>query len=188
MLQHTSSDLVLKIVLAGEGGVGKTALRTRYFEGVWVTNYLDTLGADLALKDVILKDVGIKVTCQVWDIAGQPAFHEVRKAYFAGCTGALVVYDVTNPDTLAATPQWIQEIQEGSYLSSRVPIVLTGNKIDLREDENPTHVTTEQGREFARRLELDFIETSAKTGEHVDQAFELIVRKALTLINSMEKQ
>ncbi len=188
MLQRTSSDLVLKIVLAGEGGVGKTALRTRYLEGVFKTSYLETLGADLALKDVTLDDLGLTVTCQVWDIAGQPAFHEVRKAYFAGCTGALVVYDVTNPSTLKATPQWITEIQQGSYLSKKVPIILTGNKIDLRENGNPLHVTTDEGRHLAEQLNIDFIETSAKTGEMVDQAFELLVRKALALINALEDE
>ncbi len=186
MLQRSSSDLVLKIVLAGEGGVGKTALRTRYLEGIFRNNYVETLGADLALKDVELKDLKLTVTCQVWDIAGQPAFHEVRKAYFAGCTGALVVYDVTNPDTLRATPQWIKEIQQGSYLSKRVPIILTGNKIDLRSKNHPHHVSTDKGKQHAESLGIDFIETSAKTGEMVDQAFEQLVRKALTLISTLE--
>ncbi len=174
----------IKIVLGGDGAVGKTSIRRRYLGEGFTQQYLQTLGADFALKETVLKDGNIRFRWQIWDLAGQPAFHEVRKAYFKGCLGALVVYDVTRPETLENAEKWCEDIWENSSYQEKIPIVLIGNKIDLRDTVNDA-LTPEDGKKMAEKLGIGFLETSAKTGENIEDAFEFLGRKIIEFTNKL---
>ena len=165
-----------KIVLIGDGAVGKTSLRKRYLGEGFETDYLSTMGADFALFDTKVNDTYIR--WQIWDLAGQPVFKDVVKAYYTKVFGAILVYDVTRRQTFENTEKWLDDLWTNSKRDQKVPVVILGNKIDLREEGAET-VSTDEGKRLVDRLGLDLIETSAKTGEGVQNAFAQLGKEIL---------
>lgn len=183
---------VLKIVLIGDGGVGKTAIRERYLGKGFKAQYLLTIGADFAMRDDVIR--GESIRYQIWDLAGQQRFDAVREVYYKGSVGALLVYDVTRPDSYFNTPKWINELWTNNG-RGRVPIVVVANKIDMRELSDDT-VSPEQGRIFTERLtkltkpegfDCYYIETSAKTGVSIQAAFTLLGENILKFVSRQRK-
>lgn len=145
------------------------------------TDFLATMGADFAYLKTKIDDMDIE--WQIWDLAGQPAFRNVMKSYYRGAMGALAVYDITQPKSLESLDLWVQEARErAGNGSSEIPIVLVGNKIDLRE-EIPSSLKTIQGFVKSQSLNADFVETSAKTGEAIEEAFEKLAQKIIATID-----
>ena len=172
---------IAKIIIAGDGAVGKTALR-RTFMGVnFDGQYLMTIGADFSVKEVRLNTPGSDVMkFQIWDLAGQPRFQEVRSVYYSGIVGAILMYDVTRPDSYENTPKWLMEIKKHSKKGA-VPVVLLANKIDLK-DKVDYALSSSDGLLLSREIshyywdtdyehDIPYYETSAKTGENVEAAF-----------------
>ena len=178
-----------KIALLGDGAVGKTALRNRFMGKDFAADYLMTIGADFASKAVKLD--GKTVKFQIWDLAGQPRFEAVRELYYRGAVGGLLVYDVTRYSSFENTPRWVTELWQNNG-KGKVPIVVLGNKIDLRE-ALPDSVIPGQGNALAHELskicaesgfEVQYLETSAKTGVNVDRAFSLLGETIITYVES----
>ncbi|MHA2271546.1 MAG: Rab family GTPase [Candidatus Hodarchaeales archaeon] len=176
-----------KITLLGDGEVGKTSLCNRYMRKGFIEDYMMTVGADISFKTLEVGKTRIKL--QIWDIAGQPCFEAVRKSYFGGAIGALFVYDITRPETLENAHNWIEELWKHNE-KGKVPVVLLGNKVDLR-DSVPSAVTSEQGQLVAYELsdptmdvksEILHLETSAKTGKNVDEAFHALAEEIVKYV------
>ena len=178
-----SDQIVFKLSLLGDGTVGKTSLRHRYLGREFSTSYLATLGADFAIKEVNL-DRGITVRYQIWDLAGQPRFNQLRKTFYLGSQGAIIIYDVNSFDSFNNVKNWLNEFIANNGKGSGL-ILLVGNKIDLRSEKS---ITTDEGFKLAQELskivnhEVPFIETSAKTGQNIDDAFKLITEQFLATI------
>lgn len=163
----------MKVCLLGNGYVGKTSIKRRYLGMQFKETYMATIGADFTLKEQVYKDVTIKFL--IWDLAGQIKYQNIRGSYFMGAKGLLLVYDVTNFLSFEELEAWINEFHQ--TVKEKTPIILVGNKIDLREAGIPA-ISTAQGEAKADDLRakfdthVHFIETSAKTGVNVDLAFE----------------
>lgn len=165
-------EYIMKLVLLGEAGVGKTSLIYRFIEQRFSTDFKSTLGVNL-LKRVVDID-GNDVTCSIWDLGGQEAYKKLRKLYLDGASGALVVYDVTSLESFEKLNDWLSSFRE---IRGDQPALLIGNKIDL---EKRRKVTTEDAQAYADENNyIEFIEASAKTGENVETAFKNLIRKAL---------
>lgn len=171
--------IVLKVVLIGDGGVGKTSLRERYLGKGFDSQYVLTIGADFATKDDVV--YGTPVRYQIWDLAGQERFDGVRGVYYRGALGALLVFDVSRPDSYFNVPKWVKELWANNG-RNKLPIVIVANKIDMRESGEET-ISSEQGRIFSEKLTkmtspegfaCHYIETSAKTGAKISDAFSLL--------------
>jgi len=178
------------MVLLGEGGVGKTALRHRYLGQGFKQNYQMTIGADFAAK----KDTvdGMDVTAQIWDLAGQTRYSSVRQGYYRGSVGALLVYDIVRRATFEAIPNWLNELISNNN-ETMVPVVLIGNKGDLR-GMDPDEVTREEGESYAQVLsdwcgfDVPYVESSALTGELVDEAFQSLIRNVNTYLDQVRAE
>jgi len=169
-----------KLVLCGDGAVGKTALRNKFMGRGFNEVYLLTLGADFSPKAIkIVDDERNTQTLrfQIWDIAGQDTFSSVRPRYYKGAHAAILVYDITRLSTYENILDWIAEIRQ--FAPDVASIILIANKKDLRP-EVPNSITFENGKELARTISFEeyngsmkvsFLETSAKTGENVNEAF-----------------
>jgi len=109
---------------------------------------------------------GKTIKLQIWDTAGQERFRTITSSYYRGAHGIIVVYDVTDNESFNNVKQWLHEIDR--YAAENVNKLLVGNKSDLT---GKRVVSTEQGKEFADSLGIEFLETSAKTSSNVEQAF-----------------
>jgi small GTP-binding protein len=178
---------VYKIVLIGDGGVGKTSIRERYLGGGFKTEYLLTVGADFAMFDDNIR--GKPIRYQIWDLAGQNRFDSVREVYYQGCIGGILVFDVSRPDSFFNLPKWINELWTNNG-RGRVPLIVVGNKIDMRNIADST-VSPQEGWSFSQNLSkltqskgftCQYIETSAKTGDNIPQAFSLLGENVTSFI------
>ncbi|MHA1993624.1 MAG: Rab family GTPase [Candidatus Hodarchaeales archaeon] len=179
----TMPTLLFKIILLGDGAVGKTSIRRRYMGEGFKADFLATMGADFAFLKTKIDEINVEF--QIWDLAGQPAFRNVMKSYYKGAMGALAVYDVTQPKSLESLDTWVEEVRERAETyndSIGLPVVLVGNKIDLR-DEIPNSLKTIQGFVKAKSLDAGFVETSAKTGEAIEEAFTTLARSIMLKTN-----
>lgn len=175
------TDKQYKISLLGDGAVGKTSLRRNYLGETFKANYNMTLGADFATNYITVD--GISIMMVIWDLAGQPRFNVVREVYYRGTKGALLVYDLSRPETYENLANWVAELYKNNRMQ-KVPIVLIGNKADLRGSDYST-IPAKYGEDYAQRLSewsgytVPYIETSAKLGDNVANSFESLVRQIL---------
>lgn len=168
-------EFVFKIVIIGDAAVGKTSLINRFVEGSFQEDYKPTLGANIVRKDVNLDNARVRLI--MWDLAGQEKYRVVRSMYFQGCQGALLVYDVTRYNTLESiNNKWLKDYKK--YVKKKGAFILIGNKTDLQDQ---IAVPTEKGKELATKIKAsDFIETSARLGENIEEAFSLLVNQILS--------
>ena len=152
-----------KIVLLGDGAVGKTSLVHRYVEGQFNDKYKATIGVD-----IFSKKVG-NIDLQIWDLSGQEHFAAVRNKFYQKAEGALLVFDLTNKKSFDNLDKWVQESRNG--VGSNIPIVLLGNKSDLPE---LAAIKDPQIADYSKGKNFKWMKTSAKTGENVEGAFSSI--------------
>ncbi len=166
---------VYKLVLIGDPMVGKTSLRRRYLGQGFDYNYLMTIGADFGVKRV--EDV----VFQIWDLAGQENFDVVREGYYKGTTGAILVFDISRPQTYENLPYWIDETIRN--VGKIIPFIVVGNKVDLRTKEGKWAVPADIAKGYAETLsewsgyDVSYIETSALLGLNVDKVFTELVEE-----------
>ncbi|MFX1533706.1 MAG: Rab family GTPase [Promethearchaeota archaeon] len=167
---------IAKIVLLGDAAVGKTTLRNIYLGKGFKTVYMPTIGADVGTRKIQIG--GKTFEFQIWDLAGQPHFTAVRTLYYGGTSGAILMYDVSRPDTLSNLKSWIRELYSHSN-KKIVALSVIGNKTDLRKSEKNT-ITTQEGLEFVEGLIeergsttwINFLETSLKENPNADEVFQ----------------
>ncbi|MBS7287973.1 MAG: GTP-binding protein [Candidatus Freyarchaeota archaeon] len=152
-----------KVLVVGDGGVGKTSLTVRFTTGSFREDYLSTLGVNFYSKTVDVDGTLIKLT--IWDTGGQERFKPLLPNYFKGGQGSLVVFDVTNPETFRSVEDWVEQVRR--YCGD-IPIILVGNKIDLLSERKVKH---EEGVHLAEKLGAPYFESSAKTNEKVYDVF-----------------
>ncbi|KAL7641872.1 UNVERIFIED_CONTAM: hypothetical protein RMT77_007746 [Armadillidium vulgare] len=169
-------DRTYKIVMAGDAAVGKTTFITRIYQGVFVSSPASTLGIDYKVKSMMVD--GKHMVLQLWDTAGQEKYRSITKSYFRRADGVLLLYDVTSERSFLNVRQWLQNIEE--TCESGVPIIICGNKKDLKEShisEGFTVVTRPDGEKLAKEHGATFFETSTKTGENVLSSLEELARQ-----------
>jgi Ras-related protein Rab-11A len=170
---HTCSPLqfIFKIVLLGDSGVGKSNLVFRFTKNEFNKDSKSTIGVEFATKTVQIEDNKL-VKAQIWDTAGQERYRSIASSYYRGAVGALLVYDVTDRNSFNHVPMWLKEVEENAEKDCL--IMLVGNKTDLNDQRT---VFVRDGRSFARKNGLAFIETSALDATGVDTAFQRILQE-----------
>jgi len=159
-----------KLVLLGESAVGKSSLVLRFVKGQFHEYQESTIGAAFLTQTVCLDDTTVKF--EIWDTAGQERYHSLAPMYYRGAQAAIVVYDITNPDTFERAKNWVKELQRQAR--SDIVIALSGNKSDLA---NRRMVEYEEASGYAEENSLLFMETSAKNANNVNEIFLEIARK-----------
>ncbi len=164
-----SSIPVLKVVVAGDGTVGKTSLVRRFCEGKFEQTRVATIGVDFQTKLVELPGRTVKLS--IWDMAGQDRFQVIRSGFYRGSRAAALVYDVTVPETFEHLRRWREEVLQAM---PEQPFLVVGNKIDLERVQ-----AREQAEGFATEIQAAYLETSALSGEGVPALFETLARLSL---------
>jgi Ras-related protein Rab-1A len=185
-------DHFYKIVMIGNSSVGKTCMIKRFVDDVFNSkDFISTVGIDFSTKMIEIKDTNVedpyikdkKIKLQIWDTAGQERFRAITSTYYRIANGIIVVYDITNRESFDQVNYWLDEIHlHREHVS--IPKVLVGNKKDLDKDKdkdkdkdvNERKVTTEEGRSLALKNKMIFFETSAFTGENVNEVFNALTK------------
>ena len=162
-------DLQYKILVLGESSVGKTSLLMRYAEDKFEST-VQTIGVDFKNKYIIYNNKRIQL--ELWDTAGQERFKGIAKNYFHAANGVILVFDITNKDSFNKLKYWIDEGK--TNVGQDTEIIIAANKIDL-EDERKVNKDTIN--EFGKKMGFEILETSAKTGEGVDEIFKRLVSR-----------
>jgi len=153
-----------KVVLLGEGRVGKTSILLRYTKGEYNDRQVSTLQASYIDKKVTVGTT----TCQlsVWDTAGQERFHALGPIYYRDSDGALLVYDITDAESFNKVKKWVKELRK--IVGNDISIAIAGNKIDLEKNRN---VVEADALKYAETCSASHFNTSAKANKGLDEVF-----------------
>ena len=169
-MEDESYEIMVKVVLVGDSGVGKTNIMSKYLKNQFREDSKATVGVEFGSKQFTVENHQIKA--QIWDTAGQERYKAITSAYYKGAKGAFVVYDITRKNTFETVNKWVSDISAAA--DKKITLILIGNKNDL---EDQRQVTKEMGEEKAKELGLAFMETSACSGENLDKAFQLMINE-----------
>lgn len=153
-----------KVVLLGEGCVGKTSLVLRYVENKFNDKHLTTLQASFLNKKLNIG--GKRVNLAIWDTAGQERFHALGPIYYRDSNGAILVYDITDEDSFQKVKNWVKELRK--MLGNDISLCIAGNKIDLEKDR---HVAVSDAEAYAKSVGAKHFHTSAKLSKGIDEMF-----------------
>jgi small GTP-binding protein len=179
MSDTDEADFLVKIVLIGDSGVGKTNILARFTRDQFNPESKSTIGVEFATKTLEVN--GKSVKAQIWDTAGQERYRAITSAYYRGAIGALLIYDITTALTFSALPKWLSELKENA--DPNIVIMLVGNKLDLAEKRA---VASEEGVGFSQSDNLLFIETSAKDSTNVTEAFTTLITEVVENISKRD--
>ncbi len=162
-----------KVALVGDTAVGKTSLIDRFVNHKFEENYIATMGVSITLKDLVIN--GTTVQLMLWDIGGSEKWDRVRGMFYRGSSGIIVVYDVTRPATFLNVTHYLQYMEEA--VQKKIPFIVLGNKLDLTEIKK---IDPKEAKNLMNESNaIAFFETSAKTGNNVENAFYLIAEACL---------
>jgi len=161
-----------KICLLGDFAVGKTSLMRRFVYDLFSDKYISTIGVKVSRKTVAVPDAGgvVELTMMLWDLGGGDEFERVRPSYLRGAAGAVLVCDLTRPETLARLRDYAGELRA---ISPAASLVLAANKSDLADGRQLTPAQVESA---AADLAAPYYLTSARTGEGVEGLFRHLAR------------
>lgn len=165
------ADFKWKIVVIGDPSVGKTTLMLQYTQRKFRELYIPTVGTQISRKIVHLE--GKLCSLNIWDIAGQQKFSNVRKLFYEGADAVVLVFDLTDKNSFINSSKWYKDYL--SFSESKLG-ALIGNKLDLKGNRE---VLEDWGHTLSEKMGFNYFETSAKTGENVENLFIYLARELL---------
>lgn len=173
MAKRQDYDVLIKLLLIGDSGVGKSCLLLRFSEDSFTSSFITTIGIDFKIKKLNLDGKTVKL--QIWDTAGQERFRTITSAYYRGAMGILLVYDITDEASFNNVRNWMRNIEQ--HASDSVNKILVGNKLDLAGEKRA--VPIERGQALADEFGFRFFETSAKEDMNVEEVFTAIAKDVM---------
>lgn len=177
-------DYLFKVIVVGDGAVGKTSLTRKFTTGQFRESYKMTIGVDFSIKILKIPRKGKSkestVKLQIWDTGGQERFSYVRPLYYRGALGALCCYDITNRKSFLNLPKWFNDIEKHC---GNIPTILIATKTDLAELRV---VDVDEGQGFAEQRGIPFFETSAKDGSYVEDTFNRLTAQIVDDVEALE--
>ena len=173
----SDDENVLKLVILGEGRVGKTSILLKYFKKTFNEKETSTINPAFYEKKVNLS--GKSAQLKFWDTAGQEQFNAISTLYYQNAVGALIVYDVSIFETFNKVKQWVKTLQEA--VGKDIVFVIAGNKFDLSNKDELEKRSSEINSYCAKENCKHFY-TSAKTRFQVDEAFDSLIKSVLNKV------
>lgn len=170
-----------KVVVVGSSGVGKTAIVQRLVDGTFQEESQSTVGVEFKSHNITNDNEIVKLN--IWDTAGQERFRSVSKAYFRNAVGAILVFACNDSGSFADLDSWLNDLHTLS--TSNAVVVLVGNKSDLAEGRQ---VSVAEAETFAARHGMIYLETSARDGTNVSEAFVRLAKQISERVKKGEIQ
>ena len=164
----SSAQNSYKVVVVGSSGVGKTAIVQRLVDGTFCDEGQSTVGVEFKSHSISFDEETMKLS--IWDTAGQERFRSVSKAYFRNAVGAILVFSLEDSQSFNELDGWLNDLH--ALATPNAVILLVGNKADV----NDKTVTTSEAEAFAKRHNLEYLETSAKDGLNINDTFVRLAR------------
>ena len=165
--------ITLKLILVGDGRVGKTSIINKYLYNTFNENEPMTINSCFLEKKMIINEKTFKFA--LWDTAGQEKFNSVTPVYYRDAKGVILVYDITNARSFERVQKWIEEVR--SY-NKECEIVICGNKVDIKETYEDG-VDKDKAKEYVESKGIEHFYTSAKTGEGLEEVFDYVAKKVV---------
>ena len=167
-------DMMFKVLLLGDSGVGKSSILLRYTKNQFTADMRSTIGVEFGIKYLTLDNLQLKV--QIWDTAGMERYSSITSAYYKGAKGVIVVYDICRKVSFDNIDKWIDDFK--SKADEDAVILIIGNKSDLQDKRE---VNTEEVKLKAEKNKMAFMETSAKNNENVSKAFLQLFKEIIKI-------
>ncbi|OHT17532.1 Ras-related protein RABA2a [Tritrichomonas foetus] len=179
-MANENQDFVVKIVLAGDSGVGKTNILSRFTRDFFSEDSKSTIGVEFSTKNIVVDNKLVKAS--IWDTAGQEHYKSITRAYFHGALGAMIIFDITQATSFESAARWLKDIRENA--EKDVIIMLVGNKNDLADSRT---VLEEEAIQYAKAEQLLYIETSALISTNIAEAFNILVTEIVHKMSQNSK-
>ncbi|XP_034189590.1 RAS oncogene family member Rab21 [Osmia lignaria lignaria] len=180
-VSSTGNGYNFKVVLLGEGCVGKTSVALRYVDGKFNDKHISTLQASFLNKKLTVNDK--KVNLAIWDTAGQEKFHALGPIYYRMSNGAILVYDITDEDTFQKVKNWVKELKK--MLGSEICLAIAGNKVDLEKNRS---VSIQEAEEYAKQVGAMHYHTSAKLSQNIEEMFLDLTQRMIQHADEAEQK
>jgi Ras-related protein Rab-23 len=159
-------DTTLKLIVVGNGQVGKTSMITRYAKGVFTNEYKKTLAVDFLEKTAYLNSTGEEITFHLWDTAGQEEYDQLTRTYYKGAGACIIAFSTIDRDSFDAIEKWYQKV---TAECGNILMVLVQNKVDLMDDAK---MSTHEVEHIAKKLKLKLYRTCVKDNLNIDDVFQ----------------
>ena len=177
-------NYLFKLVVVGDSTVGKSSFLKKLVNYEFKDITEPTIGVDFFTHTVTLSNTKI-IKSHLWDTAGQEAFRSIIRNYYRNAAGIFLMYDISNRNSFDSLNYWVREIND---MDIKLPIVLIGNKTDMRDSDKSTHVSEEEGREFATKHNFMFLELSNKTSSDHNNTYKQIIQYFYDELNLEQKE
>lgn len=177
-MREEDLEIAIKVVIVGNGAVGKSSMIQRYCKGSFTKDYKKTIGVDFLERQIKVEEEEVRL--MLWDTAGQEEFDAITKAYYRGAQACVLAFSTTDRDSFVAINKWKKKVEDEC---GSIPMVLVQNKIDLIDQAT---VKPDEVESLARELRVRLYRTSVKEDLNVDQVFNYLVDQYLAIINHSE--
>jgi len=171
---------LFKVVMIGDSGSGKSSVLLRFADNTFLDNIMSTIGVDFKIRTLKIGEDNVKL--QIWDTAGQERFKTITSSYYRGTHGVVLVYDVTNEETYQNIQKWLADVERST--DDSVFKILVGNKADLLDERQ---VPKQVAEDFAKSVQVPYIETSAKEATNIQFTFEELSRGMIKNMPLLDK-
>lgn len=168
-------DYGFKMIIVGDASAGKSSFMHQFLNGKFKKQSTHTIGVEFGTKTVSVGNRQIKL--QIWDTAGQERYRAVTRSYYRGAVGALILFDITSRESFNNLPTWLQDSREQAWKD--ISIIAVGNKRDLKDERQVSFL---EASRFAQEQDILFLETSALTGENVQEVFHTLAQRILNKV------
>ncbi|KAM7446940.1 Ras-related protein Rab-23 [Porites harrisoni] len=177
-MREEDVEVAIKVVVVGNGAVGKSSMIQRYCKGIFTKDYKKTIGVDFLERQISIRSEDVRL--MLWDTAGQEEFDAITKAYYRGAQACAIVFSTVDRDSFEAVEKWRTKVEEEC---GSIPMVLVQNKIDLIDQ---AVVQVDEAESLAKKLRLKFYRTSVKEDLNVNDVFMYLSERYLEALQNVD--
>ena len=173
MVYGSKYDFLFKVLIVGDSGSGKSSILLQFSDNEFSESYISTIGLDFKIQTLVDPSTNRVSKLQIWDTAGQERFKTITSSYYRGSDGILLVFDISSRFSFKHIEMWYSQILK--YSQSKIPMCLVGNKSDVSK----RCVSREEAQEFANKIGMPYIETSAKNNSNIRECFQNLEKQMI---------